>query len=302
MKEPKWYRYVLYGLFVIARSCLPLLPFGVVQTIGKGLGTVAYGMLHHQRRVALEHLTLALGNRYAPAERRRIIRRMFQHLGMTGMEWLALPRLTAADVQRLVRVEGSEHVQQALQRGKGLIVLSAHVGNWEMLMAYFGLFGGFRGAAIARRLRYPEYEVWLRRMRESKHVETLDRDVGPKEMIRRLRANEGLGILADQDVDSIEGIFVDFFGRPAYTPTGPAALALTTGAAMLPAYIWREGRQFHLRVEEPIAIRDTGNRARDLREITEAWSRVTERMITAHPEQWVWMHRRWKTQPETVTR
>src|SRR3989338_3266570 len=243
----------------MVRICMPLLPLWLIRLKGRWLGSVMYACLREQRRLTLEHLEIALGRERAPAERRRIARRAFQ---------------------RLVRIEGLEHVEQALARGKGLIVVSAHFGNWELLAAYFGM-RGLRGGVVARRLRYPEYEAWLKGMRRAKGVETFDRETSFKELVRRLKDNQCIGIMPDQDVDSVDGVFVEFFGRPAYTPTGPAALALLTGAALVPAYIVREDGRFHLWVEPPMTVTATGDRARDLHEVTQAWSRVTERYISS---------------------
>ena len=297
MKRPKWYRRLLYGLFVIARILLPLLPLWVIRQLGQGLGTLACVCLRRERARTWEHLEQAFGQHHGAAERRRIASRVFQHLGMNGLEWLASPKFTAAMLQRLIRVHGMEHVQQAITDGKGLIFLSAHFGNWELLAAYFGSLG-LRGGVVARRLRYPEYEDWLIAMRRAHGVETFLRDASFKELVRRLKAGECIGLMPDQDVDSIDGIFVDFFGRPAYTPTGPAALALLTGAALLPSYIVRGAHgRCDIYVEPPVVVRSTGDRDRDVREITQGWSRITERYIRTYPDQWVWMHRRWKTSP-----
>ena len=296
MKQPKWYRRPLYALFVIIRISIQILPLRVIQWCGKGLGTVAWWCLREQRTLALAHLDQSLAQ-LPGHERRSIARRMFQHLGMNGLEWLAFPKFTAETTQRLVRVTGGEHAERALADGKGIIFLSAHFGNWELLAAYFGL-RGFRGGVVARRLRYPEYEAWFIEMRRRKGVETFVRDGASfKELVRRLKENQCIGLMPDQDVDSLDGTFVEFFGRPTYTPTGPAALALLTGAVLIPVYIIREGARFHIALEPPVAVSHTGDRVRDIADMTQRWSRVTERYIRQYPDHWVWMHRRWKTQP-----
>ncbi|MBI3320374.1 MAG: LPS export ABC transporter periplasmic protein LptC, partial [Candidatus Omnitrophica bacterium] len=149
---------------------------------------------------------------------------------------------------------------------------------------------------VARPLRYPEYEGFLLRLRARKGVETCARG-SVKEIARLLRDNRIIGIMPDQDIDSLEGTFVDFFGRPTYTPIGPAALALMTGAPILPCFIVRTGRRFRIVIEETIPMTRTDDRTQDLLQITQAWSRVVESYLRCYPDQWVWMHRRWKTTP-----
>ena len=297
MKRPRPYRWFLYGCFVIARILLPLLPLRVSQWLGRNLGRVAFWCLKSQRELTLQHLRLALGDAVTAVEQHHVARRAFEHLGMNGLEWLACPKLNRTTATRWIAIDGMERVEHALARGNGIIFISAHFGNWELLAAYFGLLG-FRGGVVARRLRYPEYESWLIRARAANGVETFVRDTNFKELVRRLKNNQCIGIMPDQDVDSVEGVHVEFFGRPTYTPTGPAALALLTGAAMLPAFIVREDSRFRILIDEEIPVRPTGDRARDMQDITQAWSRVTERYIRQFPDHWVWMHRRWKTQPQ----
>jgi Kdo2-lipid IVA lauroyltransferase/acyltransferase len=260
-------------------------------------------MLGQQRRLALQHLTLAYGEYYTPTERAQITRRMFQHLGMNALEWMVYPRLRAIDLQRLVRCDAHDldKVRAAAACGHGVIFLSAHFGNWEFLAAYFATHG-YRGGVVARRLRYPEYEAWQISMRRNKHVDTFVRDTGGwRTLVRRLRANDVVGIMPDQDIDSVDGVFVDFFGRRAYTPTGPTLLAMQTGAVILPTFIVRERRTFHVVVHDPVPVAQTGDRRQDVVMTTQAWTGIIEAMIRQHPEQWVWMHRRWKTHTQPTT-
>ena len=285
------------------RALVLCLPYGLAQWLGAVLGQLGYWALWSCRRLTLQHLAEALGGDTTPRQRRRIARRLFRHLGMNFVEWLSLPKLDARNIRRHVDAPGAvERVRAALAQGRGVIMLSAHLGNWELLADYFGLTGEFRGGVVARRLRYPEYEAFLTQARRVKGVETFDRDASFRDLLRRLRDNQCIGILPDQDVDSVDGVFVDFFGRPAYTPVGPVALALAGGAVLLPSYIVREGRRHRIIIDEPMELVRTGDRQRDLIENTQRWSRITESHIRQYPDQWVWMHRRWKTAPTTPVR
>ena len=274
-----------------------MLPLPAARGLGATLGLIAYGCLPTQRRLTAGHLRFALGNGCSAGQQRRIVRRVFQNLGQTFMEWLALPALSDAALQRLVAAEGVEHLRQALARGNGAILVTAHFGNWELIPLYLtGL--GFKGVALARQLRYPEYESFLIGMRGARGVPTLSRG-SLKEVARLLRANQIVGMLPDQDVDSLEGVFVQFFGHPAYTPIGPASLSLMTGAPIVPCFTVREGPRFRLVLEPPLAAPQGMDRRQAATQLTQAWSRVVEAYIRRHPDQWVWMHRRWKTQPSS---
>ncbi len=279
------------GLQTLART----LPLGMVRWLGRSLGLVAYALLRPYRRQTLIQLEQALGQDVPASKRRRIARGVFMHLGENAVEWLRLPRLSGADLQQLIDSEGVEHLRRAMAKGAGAIVVTAHFGNWELIPIFLRSLG-FEGAVLARRLRYPEYESFLIGMRGDKGVPTLARGA-MKDVARLLRANQIVGLMPDQDIDSLDGVFVTFFGRPAYTPVGPAALSLMTGAPILPCFLIRQGRRFRLMMEPPIPTPQTRDRAEALVHITQAWSDVVESYIRRYPDHWVWMHQRWKTQP-----
>ncbi len=299
MKHPIRRR-ILYLGFQTFRAIVERLPLGAARALGRALGTMAWWLLGHQRRRTLAQLEEALGPQVErPRERRRIGRRVFQHLGENVMEWLLLPRLSSAQVQALIDCQGIEHLRAALAKGNGAIVVTAHFGNWELLPIYFASLG-FQGSVLARRLRYPEYESFLLGMRGAKGVPTLARG-SLKEVATILRRNQLIGMLPDQDIDSLEGVFVRFFHRLAYTPVGPAALSVMTGAPIVPCFILRVGGRFLVRIEPPVAAPATKDRQQTLVDITQAWSDVMESYIRRHPDHWVWMHRRWKTHPLPMT-
>jgi len=286
----------MYLGFQGLRACAQTLPLRAVRLVGATLGLTAYGFLRGQRRLTQTHLVHAFGETLSPAERRRIARRVFWNLGQSALEWLWLPRLSCDELKRLVTSEGVEHLRRAIANGKGAIIITAHFGNWEIIPLYLRSLG-FEGGVLARRLRYPEYESFLISLRGAKGVPTFTRG-SFKEVATLLRANQIIGILPDQDMDSLEGVFVNFFGHPSYTPVGPAALSLLTGAPLLPCFLIREGERFRLVIEPPIPMPQTTDRTQALVMLTQAWSHVVESYIRRYPDHWVWMHRRWKTQPE----
>lgn len=283
------------GLQVLAER----LPLGAVLAIGKGLGTLAYVLLGRYRRLAMAQLKLSLDPTTSASRIKAITRGVFQNLALNVVEWLRLPRYSNRDVQNLITCDGIEHIRNAMKKGNGAIVVSAHFGNWEMIAVYLSTLG-FQGGVLARRLRYPEYESFLLSMRGDKGVPTIARG-GLKDVARLLRANQIIGLMPDQDVDSLEGVFVNFFGRPAYTPVGPAALSVMTGAPIIPCFMLREGNRFRLKIEPPIKPPQTRDRNQALVLLTQAWSDVVESYIRRFPEHWVWMHPRWKTQQANPT-
>ncbi len=290
----------MYLGFQGLRMVCQALPLGLARAIGRGLGAVAYAVLAPARRLTQEHLAYAFGDSLSRAQRRRIARGVFDNLGQSAVEWLKLPGWSAKELQALVVSDGVEHLRQALAKGRGAIMLTAHFGNWEMISLYLRSLG-FEGGVLARRLRYPEYESFLISMRGAKGVPTFARG-SIKEVANVLRANHLIGLLPDQDMDSLDGVFVNFFGHPAYTPVGPAALSLMTGTPILPCFLIRDGATFRLVIEPPVAISQTADRARALQELTQAWTTIVESYIRRYPDQWVWMHRRWKTKQTTDNR
>ena len=288
----------MFIAFLGLRAAVRPLPLPVAQVLGRLVGYAAYALLGRYRRLTWAHLREAFGPRLSETIQRRIAQRVFVNLGKTALEWFVIERLSPARIRRLVEVQGLSHLRRSLAQGRGVLAVSAHFGNWELLAIALASLG-FEGGVLARRLRYPEYERFLRTLRARKGVATYARG-SLKDVAGVLRTNQIIGMMPDQDLDSLEGVFVEFFDRPAYTPVGPAALALMTGAPIIPCFIIRIGRRFRVVMEEPIPIPRSEDRARALVEITQAWSRVVESYIRGYPDHWVWMHRRWKTQPHEV--
>lgn len=285
----------MYGCFRGFQMLFQLLPLSVGRFFGCCLGRLCFLVVKQERLRALDHLESVFPD-WSPRKRTKIARRVFIHLGMNFFEWLKLPGLSLQGVSQLAEVEGLEHVQQVLAEGRGVIFVSGHIGNWEIMPLYFRTLG-FEGSILARRLRYSEYESFLIRMREQKGIRTILRGGSLREMAKVLRSNQIMGIMPDQDIDSVEGIFVDFFGKPAYTPVGPALLSLMTRAPIVPVFNVRNGKRFKIICGAPLPFPKTDDRDQAVRELTEAWSASIEQAVRKYPDHWVWMHRRWKTTP-----
>jgi KDO2-lipid IV(A) lauroyltransferase len=195
-----------------------------------------------------------------------------------------------------VQIEGWEHVEAAHRAGLGGIFVTGHLGNWELCAVYVAI-RGIPMNVVARRIYLEPLNQRLVTIREGMGVRTLYRDESMRAMIRRLRENEFLGILPDQDVRRIGGIFVDFFGRPAHTPVGPALLCLASGSPLLLARDIREGSRHRITVDPPVWADRSAPREEEVRRLVNLYSQRLEQFVREHPEQWVWMHRRWRTRP-----
>ena len=279
----------LIGFFV-AR-----LPRPVTLIIGGRLGALIFWLAPQQRELTCQQLRCSLN---LPDERRiRVMaKQCFENLGKTVLEFMQFPRMNSKKIQQYVSFEGLQHAEQALAQGKGAIILTGHFGNWELLAASISATIAPL-TPIVRELRSPRLNALVSSYRERAGYATIDRDTGIRPALRCLKRNELLGIVADVDT-SVSGVFVDFFGRPAYTPYSPVAIALKTGAAILPTFIVRQSDGSHRAIiEPPLVLQRTDVKEQDLVVNTQKFTKIIESYIRQYPTQWIWMHQRWKTQP-----
>jgi len=288
-------RYFLYYLGRAVAFIFTMIPIKVGLSIASVLGTLAFYALPRYRNLTITNLKSAFGNEKSDDELKNIAERVFQNLAKNTVELVNLPRFNKPVMDRFVGFRNRERLDAAYAKGKGVIVLTAHFGSWELMAAALRE-NNCPGVTIGRRIYFKKYDDFLNKLRRSRDVEVIYRDESPRKMLKTLKKNWIVGIVADQDVDSVDGVFVNFFGRQAYTPSGPVALARASGAVLLPVFIIREGDGHILAIDEPVELRDTGDKEADLIYNTQKWSNVVESYIRKYPEQWVWMHRRWKTQ------
>jgi len=286
----RWRARAAHALLRALAPPLGRLRLPAVQRVGRLFGRLGWLFGRRDRRRALEHLALAFPERSA-AERRALARAAFLHQGMNLAEDLHLSRRGCADVARTVDAEGWERVEALRAAGRGVLIVTGHCGNWELLAAAINCRGlGMR--VVARALDEPELQDLLVAFRRRFGSETIERarPGAARELLRALREG-ALGMLIDQDT-RVEGVWVPFFGRPAYTPVGAAKVALRPDVAAVPAFIERRPDGTHLaRFLPPLDLPP------DETEATALMTRVIEDQILRRPEQWVWMHRRWRRQP-----
>ncbi|MBS2022399.1 MAG: lipid A biosynthesis acyltransferase [Deltaproteobacteria bacterium] len=287
---------------LVFRPLLALLPWRLAGALGAGVGRLAYFLVPKERALALAHLQLAFPD-WTDARRKQVARQAFGHLGRSALEVIAVRKVQArlAD-EVLLGPDETALLAAAKASGKGALVVACHVGNWE-LMARRLAHEGIDCATVAREAQDPRLTRLLEDSRADAGVKTLwrGRPGLAKDMLRLLRDGGFLGLLIDQDTD-VQGQFVPFFGRPAFTPRAAGDLAVRTGAWVLFACAHREADGRHRVVLRRVPVPETGDREADALAVTAAATAEIEREIRLRPDEWVWMHRRWKRQPDSPER
>jgi len=291
-----------FVLYASLRSFLGIggrLPLSLSRPIGGILGRTALALLPRSRKRIRTHLEIAFPD-LDQRQRNAIERGCGHHFGLLLAEVAWLWHARPHDLENLVELEGVENFFGALEGGSGVIFTTGHCGTWELLSARLPI-AGVPLTTAARRLDDPRLDRLVNAMRGRFGTEIILR--GPaagKQMVRALAGNRVAALLIDQDIRNIPGVFVPFFGRPAWTPSGGAMLAIRRGCPVVPGFIHRRPDGTHIaEIHPPLPIPADGSLEDRVEELTAAATAVIERQIRAHPEQWVWMHRRWRTQPET---
>ena len=277
----------------VVSSCARVLPYRFAVASGGLLGFIAYYLLPRERTRAITHLSSVFPERGATWAR-QVARRTFIHLGKAMLEALTID---ADRLSSVVTLRGLENLQTAMDQGKGVVYMTGHVGNWELMAD--AVARHFPVSVVAAPLEPEAVNDMIVGLRARMGVKTIvrNRPGAARELIRVFRENRILGILIDQDTD-VEGVFVEFMGRPAWTPTAAAQMAIKFGAPVVFGYARRERDNSHTVIlEGPLKLFRTGNDEEDIRTNTAMFTNMIENAILQNPEQWVWMHRRWRRQP-----
>jgi Kdo2-lipid IVA lauroyltransferase/acyltransferase len=276
---------------------LGILPRRAARFAGVVIGRIAYVALGRLRKVGLRNLELAFPA-MSSAERTHILCQEYRNLGWLLAEFCQMSRYTPDFAGRFIRYEGLEHYLAARDHGQGVLVLTGHLGAWELSSFYHSLAGYPMGMVI-RRLDNPLVDRMVNRIRCRHGNRVLHKDDFARGLLGAMRAGETVGILMDTNMTPPQGLFVPFFGVQACTASGLARVALKTGAAVLPGFLlWEESeRQYVLHFYPELALTDTGDSEADTADNTARFTAVLEDAIRRYPSQWLWMHRRWKTRP-----
>ena len=290
-----------YLEYVIVRALVALLgnlPRPVARGIGASVGAVAHLSLRRLRSVGIQNLQLAFPEKSA-ADRQRILSCLYRNLGRLLAEFCQMPRYTAENTRGFLRYDGLENFLAAQSRGKGVLIVTGHLGAWELSSYYHSLMGHPMSIVI-RRLDNPRVDRLVNSIRCLHGNRVLHKDDFARGLLAAMRHGETVGILMDTNMTPPQGVFVPYFGQPAYTASGLARVALKTGAAVLPGFmLWEETEQkYVLRFGEEIPLTATGNDEADALANTARFTAVIEEWVRRYPDQWLWVHRRWKTRPE----
>jgi len=271
-------------LFLI--GCLPQ---SAVEPLSWFLGSIIYRLMPRRRRIAVRNISQSLG--MGKVESKRLARRSFIHMVRVGFEVIRLPRILSK-IRDLFVVEGENRLREACGKAKGALVLVSHLGNWEYGAAWMAA----TGLPVAMVVRPPSSRVgrrYIENVRQKAGIETISRQGGLPGIVRALKAGKWVLVAMDQHT-SKNDVTVEFFGRPARTVNVAAILALRYGVPLVPAFTWREGSRFRGEILPNVEVKPSGNTDDDIRETTQRITDKIEQMIRKHPDQWLWMHRRWR--------
>lgn len=286
-----------YALAWVLIRGIGSLPRPLARGLAISLAWLIYLLHGRLRRVGMRNLELAFPEK-SRSQRRRILRRAFTSLGRQLAEVCLFPRYTRENVSQVILYDGFENYERAHSRGKGVLYLTAHIGAWE-LSAFAHSLQGHPLKIVMRGLDNPYLDALIQRYRTLHGNSVVDKDNFVRGLLAAMKAGETVGILMDTNMTPPQGVFVNFFGIPACTASGLARIALRTDAAVLPGFtVWDPVlRKYRLRFEPALKLIRTQDEQADVVANTALFTRVIEDCVRRYPEQWLWVHRRWKTRP-----
>ena len=283
-------------------TVLPFFPRRWVELYFASHAHLAFTLARGDRRRTLKTLSLIYGATKSKREIQRMGREVFVNQALNFADYVRTVKWKSRkQFAKMIDIVGEEHLKAAHEKGKGVVCLMLHVGSWE-LAAIMPPVMGYETSAVSKSMPNAGIEKIIVAARESRGMKNISRGKSYPKLIEALRRGECLLIMIDQDT-KVKGVFVDFFGRKAYTPDGAARIALETQAPVVPMYMKRiQGNRHQFTILPEIPLVDTGNQEYDLYENTRIYTQLTEEIIREIPTQWVWMHERWKTTPEDIAR
>jgi KDO2-lipid IV(A) lauroyltransferase len=277
---------------------LGILPRPLARAFGISLGWTVYLLHGRLRRVGMRNLALAFPEK-TEAERGRILRGEFTSMGRQLGEVCQFPKYTLENVEQVVVYDGLENYEKAFARGKGVLFLTAHFGGWEVSAFTHSMHGHWMHV-VMRPMDNVYIDALIRQYRTMHGNQMVDKDDFVRGLLSAMKSGEAVGILMDTNMTPPQGIFVNFFGVPACTASGLARIALRTDAAVVPGFtIWDSSLgKYRLRFDPAVELERTGGLEADIHTNTQVFTSIIEKYVREYPEQWLWVHRRWKTRPE----
>ncbi len=291
MSDPLAYTLITAGL-----RLLGAFPLSRLDAVAQWLGRLWFAIDRRHRKIALKNLGEAFSGEKAPAEIRRLARACFENLSRVIFEIGWSLNRTSEQMRRHVLIQGLSHYRNAVTRKKGVLLLTLHLGNWELLGVVAAL-AKIQANVLFRPLDVGSLDLFFNRFRSRFGARLIPNARSMRKILKALRRREAVAVLLDQNVDWYEGVFVDFFGKSACTNQGLALLASTTQAPVIPVFLVRKGHRFIAEFSEEIPLVRTGDRRKDLEENTRRYTEALEAAVRRFPDQWLWVHQRWKTRP-----
>jgi KDO2-lipid IV(A) lauroyltransferase len=287
---------IIIGAFGHLLKLIGLIPRKLAQRIADLLGRILFSVVKKHRRIAIDNLTYAFGHEKQPKEIEKIARRVFINLVQVVFEIGWSLNLKESQFTEHFKIDGYHNIKNAYQKGRGVLALTAHFGNWELLTV-IGAMIKFPINIVVRPLDFKPLDYFIFNLRTRFGGKIIPKERSIHEIIRSLHRGDIVVLLMDQNVDWYEGVFVDFMGHRACTNKGLALLALKTGAPVVPVFMVREKSGFRAEFGPEIFTVKTGDRQKDIEINTQEYNRVIENFIRRYPDQWFWVHQRWKTKP-----
>lgn len=285
--------FMLSIIAVGALSILSLVPFRILTVLGSWLGGFYYPLDLKRKKIGLDNLRLTLGKGRSEKEIRHILRSVYRHMGSSLLEFAATHRLSRERIDSLVRFEGLDKIDAAMKTGRGVIILGAHIGNWE-LYAQGGALHGFPVHVIGRKANVNLLNNYMVRIRECHGNRVILRTNAMRRILKILQEGKAIGVMCDQRGSTSRGLIIDFLGQPAPTSPALARIILKSGAVVLTSFGYRNPDQTHtLTIGGPLTFDMNQDAENNVLHITEHYIKALEDFIRLHPDQWLWMHRRW---------
>jgi KDO2-lipid IV(A) lauroyltransferase len=288
--------YVSYGLYKIFASLIAVLPRRLILALGRATGSLVYYLDGKHRTIALANLARAMGSSLSADERRRTARRSLANFVQSIFDVLKTATWSQTHLMTIIDIQGGEYLEKAAAGGRGVLLFTAHYGNWEMVVPPVARRIPFH--VIARSLDNPLVDRDLEKARIRKGATVVNKFGAGRPILRALARKNAVGILIDQNVLRREAVFVDFFGIPAATTPALAVFHIRTGAAILPMFCEpAQGNRYLMRFGPPVEVSLSGDETADVLKITGICTKMIEETIRRNPAFWLWVHKRWQSRP-----
>jgi KDO2-lipid IV(A) lauroyltransferase len=282
-------------------------PHRRIASIGRVLGMLMYSIDVRHRRIVRRNLKFVYPE-WSPERVKKISKRIFQNLGITFLEICQMICFSSDDIMDRVKIRGEEHLLNAMDNNKGAILISAHLGNWEIGLLYLVLYFNLPIVSVVKQLRNKLINRWIHRLRTRFGNKIIDKGGALPEMVRALRQGKILAIMIDQGTKSSLGVKITFFGKYITATPAAALLAMRCKSPVMPIFCTRNhDGLLSISIEQPLALKKTDDLRTDLRANTQIMTDAVEKKVRKYPEQWFWVHKRWrkyypKLYPEDVAR